>query len=222
MEHKRAGRSQLVNNLTADALRAAVATQYGKVALQPKARFPFPVGRAFAEQLGYPLNLLDTLPRPSVDAFAGISYPLRFTNLQPGEIVLDLGCGAAMDTILAARQVGEKGHIHSLDLSDAMLECARANVGTAGLNNVTFHRAPAEEIPLDDGSVDAVVVNGIFNLCPSKPPVMTEVFRVLRAGGRIVVSEIVLRDLDDGEWVGATCDLGGDGLSGLTLEKWFQ
>ncbi|MDE3089314.1 MAG: methyltransferase domain-containing protein [Chloroflexota bacterium] len=214
--------SQLINDLTPEALRAAVATQYGKVALQPKGRFPFPVGRAFAESLSYPPNLLDTLPRPSVDAFAGISYPLKFADLQPGESVLDLGCGAAMDTILAARQVGESGHIHSLDLSDAMLECARANVVAAGLGNVTFHCAPAEEIPLADGSVDVVVVNGIFNLCPSKKPVIDEVFRVLRTGGRTVVSEIVLRDLDDGEWVGATCDLGGDGLAGLTLENWFQ
>ncbi len=214
--------SQLINDLKPETLRAAVAAQYGKVALQPKGRFPFPVGRAFAESLGYPPNLLDTLPLPSVDAFAGISYPLKFADLKPGEIVLDLGCGAAMDTILAARQVGESGHIHSLDLADAMLECARANVSTAGLDNVTFHRAPAEEIPLDDGSVDVVVVNGIFNLCPSKSQVMAEVFRVLRAGGRIIVSEIVMRDLNDGEWVGATCDLGGNGLSGLTLEKWFQ
>lgn len=212
----------LINDLTPDALRAAVAMQYGKVALQPKGRFPFPVGRAFAERLGYPPNLLDTLPRLSVDAFAGISYPLKFADLQPGEIVLDLGCGAAMDTILCARQVGPSGQVHGLDLSDAMLECARANVVAAGLDNVTFHRAPAEEIPLGDDSVDVVVVNGIFNLCSNKTHVMAEVFRVLRAGGRIVVSEIVLRDLDDGEWVGATCDLGGDGLAGLTLEKWFQ
>lgn len=214
--------SQLINDLTPDALRAAVAVQYGKVALQPKGRFPFPVGRSFAESLGYPSNLLDTLPRPSVEAFAGISYPLKFADLKPGEIVLDLGCGAAMDTIICARQVGRDGHVHSLDLSDTMLESARANVSTAGLDNVTFHRAPAEEIPLDDGTVDVVVVNGIFNLCPSKPQVMAEVFRVLRGGGRIVVSEIVLRDLEEQDWIGSTCDLGGNGLSGLTLEKWFQ
>jgi SAM-dependent methyltransferase len=213
---------QLINDLTPDALRSAVAEQYGKVALQPQGRFPFPVGRAFAESLGYPSNLLDTLPRPAVDAFAGISYPLRFADFQPGETVLDLGCGAAMDTILYARQAGRDGHVHSLDLSDAMIECARANVATAGLDNVSFHRAPAEEIPLGDGSVDIVVVNGIFNLCPSKAQVMAQVFRVLRAGGRVVVSEIVLRDLDANEDVSATCDLGGNALSGLTLETWFQ
>lgn len=214
--------ARLVNGLDPDALRAAVAEQYGRVALQPQGRFPFPVGRAFAESLGYPAQLLDTLPRAAVDAFAGISYPLRFAGLQPGETVLDLGCGAALDTILGARQVGPGGHVYSLDLSDAMVQCARANVAAAGLDNVTCHRAAAEDIPLGDGSVDVVVVNGIFNLCPSKEAVMRQVWRVLRPGGRIVVSEIVLRDQGGEDWVGSTCDLGGSGLAGLTLEKWFQ
>jgi len=214
--------AQLVNDLTPDALRAAVAEQYGRVALQPTGHFPFPIGRAFAESLGYPSDLLDTLPRPSVEAFAGISCPLKFTDLQPGEIVLDLGCGAAMDTILCARQVGQTGQVHGLDLSEAMLDWARTNIAASGLDNVTLHRAPAEEIPLDGNSVDVVVVNGIFNLCPNKEPVMKQVYRVLRPGGRAIVSEIVLRDADDADWVGETCDLGDSKLSGASLERWFQ
>ncbi len=214
--------SQLINGLTPNELRTAVAEQYGKVALQPRGRFPFPVGRAFAESLGYPPGLLNTLPRAAVDAFAGISYPLKFADLQPGERVLDLGCGAAMDTILSARQVGPTGHVYGLDLSEAMLECARANVAAAGLGNVTLHRAPAEEIPVEGGSVDVVVVNGIFNLCPNKEAVMKEVYRVLHPGGRAIVSEIVLREDDDASWVGSTCDLGDGKLSGQSLDKWFQ
>jgi arsenite methyltransferase len=128
--------------------------------------------------------------------------------------VLDLGCGAGMDTILMARQVGPVGCVHSLDLSADMLESARANVAVAGLDNVTFHQAPAEDIPLDEGSIDAVIINGILNLCPIKEAVVNEAYRVLRPGGRLLVSEIVLREQDNEDGVGATCS--------LTLDDWFQ
>ncbi len=206
--------AEFIDDMTPEAIRAAVAKQYGRVASQPNSRFPFPVGRAFAESLGYPLARLNSLPRPAVDAFAGISYPLAHADLQLGETVLDLGCGAGMDAIIIGCQVGPSGHVHGLDLSAEMLECARANVVAAGLGNVTLHHAPAETVPLGDGSVDGVVVNGIFNLCPIKQQAMNEVHRVLRRGGRLLVSEIVLREPDDENWVGATC--------GLTLEDWFQ
>jgi arsenite methyltransferase len=142
--------------------------------------------------------------------------------LQPGETVLDLGCGAGMDTILCARLVGPQGQVHSLDLSTEMLESARANITAAELENVTFHQAPAEAVPIGDDLVDVVLVNGIFNLCPNKEMALKEVFRTLRPGGRLLVSEIVLAESDEESWVGATCDLGGGRLSGLSLENWFQ
>lgn len=200
-------------SLTPDDLRAAVAEKYGQVAKQPNATHPFPVGRTFAESLGYSVADLDSLPEQAAASFARISCPLMYADLQPGEVVLDLGCGAGMDTILAARRVGARGVIHSLDLSGDMLACARSNVDIAGLTNVIFYQSPAEKVPLSDGSIDVVVVNGIFNLCPAKEPVMNDVFRVLRPGGRLLVSEIVLVDQYDEGFIGETC--------GLTLDDWF-
>ncbi len=211
-----------IEQLAPESIRAAVAAEYGHVVSQPGTPLPFPVGRAFAESLGYPPDLLDSLPARAVSGFAGVSYPLRHAALQPGEEVLDLGCGAGMDSLIAARQVAPRGRVHGLDLSVEMLACAQQNAVTAGIDNMVFHLAPAEEIPLPDRSVDVVTVNGIFNLCPTKEPVMAEVHRVLRPGGRLVVSEIVVHE--PAEEGGPS---GGQGTADAespdrTWESWFQ
>lgn len=213
---------QRINQMTSAELRLAVAEKYGQVASQPDGTHPFPVGRAFAESLGYAPGTLDSLPAAAVGAFAGISNPLAHANLQPGEIVLDLGCGAGLDSLLAARQVGPRGHIHSLDLSVEMLACARSCAAEAGLENISFHHAPAERAPLGDASMDVVFANGIFNLCPAKDDVLRESHRLLRPGGRLLFSEIVIQEPEGDAWAGASCDLGGDRLAGITLEKWLQ
>ncbi len=179
--------------LDADALRRAVARQYGQVAVQPHGNFPFAVGRAFAESLGYQPDLLDTLPASAVESFTGISNPLAFAELQPGEIVLDLGCGAGVDTLLMARQVGPAGRVIGVDLASEMVDKARTNAANLDLSQVDIYLAPAERLPLNEDTIDAVIVNGIFNLCPSKEAVATEIWRVLKPGGRLLVSEIVLQ-----------------------------
>lgn len=209
-------------SLNADALRRAVAQQYGRVAAQPDGDFPFPVGRAFAESLGYRPDLLDTLPASAVESFTGISNPLAFAGLQPSETVLDVGCGAGVDTLLIARQVGPTGRVIGVDLAPEMVDKARANAASLGLAQVDIHLAPAERLPLNNDTVDAVIVNGIFNLCPDKEAVAAEIWRVLKPGGRLLVSEIVLQLPEDEAATFQTCSLADAPSPEEALAQWFS
>jgi arsenite methyltransferase len=208
--------------LNADALRQAVARQYGQVAIRPEGDFPFPVGRAFAEALGYDPKLLDTLPASAVDCFTGISNPLALADLQAGETVLDLGCGAGVDTLLMARQVGPAGRVIGVDLAPEMVDRARCNATAQGLSQVDIRLAPAEKLPLEDNTVDAVIVNGIFNLCANKEAVAAEIWRVLKPGGRLLVSEIVLQLPDEGVASFQACSLADTPSPEAALAKWFS
>src|SRR5687767_13379511 len=133
------GTSQ-ISDLTAEELRQAVAARYGQVACDPSGPFTFPVGRAFAEAFGYPPATLDALPAAAIASFAGVTNLPLWTAFTPGEVVVDLGCGAGLDTLIASRTVGETGHVHAIDLSEAMVELARANAREAGLANVEVHQ----------------------------------------------------------------------------------
>lgn len=171
----------------------AVCDKYSRVATHPHERFSFPVGREFAESVGYPKELLERLPASMTESFAGAHNPLLFADLEPGETVLDLGCGAGLDMYIAATAVGPGGFVHGLDMSDRMLKKAKRNLSEAGIGNAAFHLGVADEIPLPDVSVDIVVSNGIYNLSPDKAAVLREVHRVVRPGGRTIFSEIVMR-----------------------------
>ena len=131
-------------------------------------------------------------PPPPVDSFAGTGNPFSMGALQPGETVLDIGCGAGFDTLIAARQVGPSGHVISVDMTEAML--ARAGEGARALNldNVDLRQGFAETLPLEDASVDVVISNGVINLTPDKAAVMVEVHRVLKPGGRVQIADIVV------------------------------
>lgn len=184
---------KLLQELSADEIKMAVAERYGQVAATPGEKFNFPVGRAFAESVGYDAALLDRLPKAMWESFTGAGNPQPYVDAQPGEKVLDLGCGAGLDLYLYAERVGLNGRLFGLDLSDAMLSKASENLKMVGVSNVDWLHAPADVIPLPDNSVDLVTANGIYNLSPDKEAVMREVARVLRPGGRTVFAEIVLK-----------------------------
>jgi arsenite methyltransferase len=179
-------------DVDADALRAQVSEKYTDVANQPEKGAHFNIGKPLALMVGYPESLIDSLPAAVVDSFAGTGNPFSMGDLSPGETVLDLGCGAGLDSLIAARQVGLTGRVISIDMTPAMLDKARAGAREVGASNLEFRQAYAESIPLPDASVDVVISNGVINLCPDKMAVFAEIHRVLRPAGRIQVGDMVV------------------------------
>jgi arsenite methyltransferase len=173
-------------------LREQIQAKYTDVAQEPEQGFHFHTGRPLAAMLGYDLAEVDALPLSTVESFAGTGNPLSMGRLPMGATVLDIGCGAGFDTLLAARQVGPSGRVISVDMTEAMLEKARAGARALGLSNVDARLGYAEELPIDDESVDVVISNGVINLCPDKMAVMTEVRRVMRPGGRFQIADILV------------------------------
>jgi arsenite methyltransferase len=157
----------------------------------------------------YPAEELAGLPATAREASLGCGNPLAVADLHHGETVLDLGSGAGGDVLLSARRVGAEGRVIGLDMTDEMLELARRNAAEAGAANVEFRQGTIEQIPLPDASVDVVISNCVINLSVDKPAVFAEMFRVLRSGGRVGVTDVVADDRltpDEraarGDWVG--------------------
>jgi len=181
--------TQLLNSA---ALRLAVRDTYSAVAATPNAQHPFPVGRRFAESVGYFPDLLDSLPASPVDAFAGVSNVSVFAAIPEGATVLDLGCGAGLDSLIASRRVGPRGAVIGVDFSESMIARARCGAADCQATNVEFRIADAERLPLADASVDVAIINGIFNLNPDRTSLFAQLARVLRAGGSAFVAELIL------------------------------
>ena len=142
--------------------------------------------------LGYDPEIVEWLPEGTVASFAGTGNPFSMGDLAPGETVLDIGCGAGMDSLIAARQVGPDGHVIAVDMTPAMLAKTERGATELGLTNLSFREGLAESLPADPGTVDVVISNGVINLCPDKVAVLREVGRVLRPGGRIQIADILV------------------------------
>jgi len=179
-------------NVDREQLRASIQEKYTDVALTPEQGFHFHTGRPLAAMLGYPAADVDRLPATTADSFAGTGNPFSMGGLRPGETVLDIGCGAGFDTLLAALQVGPGGRVISVDMTPAMLERTREGARACGLPNVDPREGFAEELPVESASIDVVISNGVINLTPDKMGVMRKIARVLKPGGRVQIADIVV------------------------------
>jgi arsenite methyltransferase len=174
-----------------DVLRVEIEKTYTDVSTDPAKDFLFPTGRSWAEDLGYPSELAN-VPERTVESFAGVANPHVLGRIEPGQVVLDLGCGAGTDLLIAAQMVGPDGRAIGIDMTATMLERARESAAEMGLENVEFHQGLIESLPLEDESVDVVISNGVIDLVPDKDAVFAEIDRVLRPGGRLQIADVII------------------------------
>ena len=188
-----------------EALREQVREKYREVAVDPHRSFHFHTGRPLAARLGYDQAAVGALPDRAVESFAGVGNPFSLRRLQPGERVVDVGSGAGFDTFIAAGQVGDGGRVVGVDMTPEMLKKSRATAEALGFAHVEFREGLAEDLPAEDGWADAVISNGVINLCADKKAVFEEIRRVLKPGGRLQFADIAngrpvppeaLRDID--------------------------
>ncbi|MCP4434631.1 MAG: methyltransferase domain-containing protein [Actinomycetia bacterium] len=188
-----------------DTLRAKVRDKYAEVAEHPDHQFHFHTGRDLAARCGYDRDAVNALPDAAVESFAGVANPFALRELQPGEKVLDAGCGAGFDSFLATRAVGESGEVVGVDMTPEMVGRAGRVADSMGLDSVRFREGLVEDLPVDDGWADVVISNGVLNLVADKKAGFTEIWRVLRPGcvyqfadianGQTIPEEAV-RDID--------------------------
>lgn len=178
-----------------DKLRQLVRAEYERVAREPQGDFHFHRGPQYASHmLGYDPQELAAIPEDSTASFAGVGNPHRIGPIQPGETVLDIGCGAGMDLLIAARRSGPNGRAIGVDMTPTMIERATRAALKAGLwETVEIRRGVAEELPVESASVDVAISNGVLNLSPDKLRSFSEIYRVLRPGGRLYLADVVVQ-----------------------------
>ena len=180
-------------DLNTATLRSEISSVYGRVAVAPDGDFHFHRGPAYAaEFLGYDTAELERLPAECTASFAGIANPLAIGPIHTNETVVDIGCGVGMDLLLAARRVGPQGKAIGIDMTDAMLERARASAAACGMGQVDVRKCDATSLPVETACADVVISNGVLNLVPEKEQAFKEIARILKPGGRLYLGDIAV------------------------------
>ena len=179
----------------AEDVRAEVSQAYAKAITQGGGCCGPPAGAMSVVTLGYTAGELEGLPEEALGSSFGCGNPVALAELAPGDTVVDLGSGAGMDLLVAAKRVGPAGRVIGVDMTDEMIERARANAARAGFDQVEVRKGLVEDLPVEDATVDWVMSNCVLNLSPEKARAFAEIARVLKPGGRMLVSDIVVRDL---------------------------
>jgi arsenite methyltransferase len=179
--------------LNVDTLRQAIQEEYAEVASHPQKGFHFHTGRPLALKLEYLEEWLEGIPESAIESFAGTGNPFSLGELHPGERVVDVGCGAGIDSLIAAKKVGRYGRAIGVDMTPSMLEKARHAAEEMDLGNVEFREGYAEAMPVDDGWADVVISNGVLNLMPDKTAALEEMSRVLKPDGRLQIGDILVQ-----------------------------
>ena len=184
--------AQPIPGLDRAELRQAIQDEYAVVATDPAHGFHFHTGRPLARLLGYDDAWLDGIPEPAIASFAGTGNPFALGRLGDGEYVVDVGCGAGIDSLIASRMVGPRGRVIGVDMTPAMRERALASTAALGATNVDFALGYAERLPIPDAWADVVISNGVMNLFPDKLAGLQEMARVLKPGGRLQIGDILV------------------------------
>ncbi len=171
-------------------LRQAISKEYEEVANNPERGFHFHTGRPLTKILGYKEEWLEGIPESAIESFAGTGNPFSLGEIRSGERVIDIGCGAGIDSLIAAKKVGSDGKVIGIDMTEAMLDKARQACEEAGLSQVEFRYGHAENLPVPDGWADVVISNGVINLTPDKETTFREIARALKPKGRLQIGDI--------------------------------
>lgn len=174
-------------------IREAVRMKYAEVSRGAAGKFEYPTGKEGASALGYDPALLESMPHEILRSYCGVGNPFAMGAIRPGATVLDVGCGAGFDLIVASRLVGESGRVYGIDLTLEMAECARSNMARAGVRAEIVH-VDSELVPFAEEKFDVIISNGVLNMSPRKEISYAELFRVLKTRGRLQFADIVLRE----------------------------
>ena len=184
--------SQTTTKISTDDLRKEVRKEYAEVALDPHKGYHFHTGRAAADRIGYDPSTYEGVPEDNIASFAGTGNPFMLGTINQGETVVDVGSGSGFDSLIASKMVGPEGRVIGIDMTEEMLNKARAGAEIMGAAHAEFREGFAESLPLPDGYADVVISNGVLNLTPDKVKTLSEWARVLKPGGRLYIGDILV------------------------------